>query len=118
VFFSHQWTSFSHPDPGNIQWAMMIKVARQLGRKVGKDDAAVWGSGSTMRASRRRMPACRRSRSRLCPFTQESRALSWSWLRRCHTAILKVSLATSIRICRGLGVGWSSLRMRAGRTQA
>ena len=42
VFFSHQWTSFSHPDPGNIQWAMMIKVARQLGRKVGKDDAAVW----------------------------------------------------------------------------
>jgi len=46
VFFSHQWTAFNHPDPGNLQYNFMVSALRELAKEKGWNedlkDIFVW----------------------------------------------------------------------------
>jgi len=46
VFFSHQWTSFTVPDPSNIQYDTMVLALKELAKRNGWDeslkDVFVW----------------------------------------------------------------------------
>lgn len=46
VFFSHQWTAFNHPDPGNAQYNCMVEALHELARRNGWNenlrDVYVW----------------------------------------------------------------------------
>ena len=39
VFFSHQWTSFDHPDPANVQYPVMVAALLKLAEEKEADNA-------------------------------------------------------------------------------